>query len=53
MEDQGTHAKGAPAESQRTTGGALPELGHLTEMVRVMMQDQERRERERGGTETL
>ena len=35
-----------PAGSQRTTGGALPEIASLTEMVRVMIQDRERRERE-------
>ena len=46
MEDQGTHAEVTPAESQRTTGGNLPELASLTEMVRVTIEDRERRERE-------
>ena len=46
MEDQRTHAEDVPAGSQRTTGGALPEIASLTEMVRVMIQDRERRERE-------
>ena len=41
MEDTGT-----PAESQTTTGSALPEIASLTDMVRVMIQDPERRERE-------
>ena len=41
MEDTGT-----PAESQTTTGSALPEIASLTDMVRVMIQDRERRERE-------
>ena len=46
MEEQGTHAKSTPAEGHRTTGGSLPELGSYTEMVRVMIEDWERRERE-------
>ena len=46
MEEQRIHAKDVPAGSQRTTGGALPEIASLTEMVRVMIQDRERRERE-------
>ena len=46
MEEQGTHAEGTPAESQGTTGGTLPELANLTELVRVMREDRERRERE-------
>ena len=46
MEDQRIHAEDVPAGSQRTTGGALPEIASLTEMVRVMIQDRERRERE-------
>ena len=46
MEDHGTHAEGGPTESQRTTGGTLPELASITEMVRVMIEDRERRERE-------
>ena len=46
MEDRGTHAEGGPTESQRTTGGTLPELASITEMVRVMIEDRERRERE-------
>ena len=46
MEDQGTHTEGAPAEGQRTTGGTLPELASFTEMVRVMIEDRECRERE-------
>ena len=46
MEDRGTHPEGGPAESQRTTGGTLPELASITEMVRVMIEDRERRERE-------
>ena len=37
---------GTPAESQTTTCSALPEIASLTEMVRVMIQDRERRERE-------
>ena len=41
MEDTGT-----PAESQTTTGSALPEIASLTDMVRVMIQDRERRKRE-------
>ena len=52
MEDQGTHAEVTPAESQRTTGGNLPELASLTEMVRVMIEDREReREEERRRSE--
>ena len=46
MDEQGTHAANAPAEGQTTTGGTLPELANLTDMVRVMIQDRERRERE-------
>ena len=46
MDEQGTHAANAPAKGQTTTGGTLPELANLTDMVRVMMQDRERRERE-------
>ena len=45
MEDQCTHAEDVPAGRQRTTGGALPEIASLTEMVRVMIQDQGRRKR--------
>ena len=37
---------GTPAESQTTTCSALPEIASLTDMVRVMIQDRERRERE-------
>jgi hypothetical protein len=44
MEDQGTHAERAPAKGQRNTGGTLLELASFTEMVRVMIEDQERRE---------
>ena len=33
MEEQGTHAEGAPADGQRTTGGTLPELANLTEQM--------------------
>ena len=47
MEDQqNTHAEGLPADGPITTGNALPELSSLTEMVRVMIEDQERREHE-------
>ena len=46
MEGQGTHAEISPAEGQRTTGGNLPELASLTEMVHVMIEDREHRERE-------
>lgn len=42
MEDQGTRA--AP-ESQTTTGRNRPELASLTEMIRIMIEDRERRER--------
>ena len=47
MEDRGTHAEGGPAESQRTTGGTLPELASITEMVHAMLDDRERWERDR------
>ena len=46
MENQDTHAEDAPAERQGTTGGTLPELTSLMEMVRVMIVDRERREQE-------
>ena len=46
MEDHGTHAEGGPVKSQRTTGGTLPDLASITEMVRVMIEYRERRERE-------
>ena len=46
MEDRGTHAEGAPAKGQRTMGSTLPELATFMDMVRVMINDQERRARE-------
>ena len=46
MEEQNTHAEGPPAVGPMTTGSTLPELSGLTEMVRTMMEDRERRERE-------
>ena len=46
MEEPSTHAEGTPAEGQRTTGDTLPEIASLTEMVRVMIQDRERREKD-------
>ena len=46
MEDQSTHAEGTPAESQETTGVRLPEVANLIEMMRVMIQDRERRKKE-------
>ena len=46
MEEPSTHAEGTPAEGQRTTGDTLPEIASLTEMVRVMIQDGERREKD-------
>ena len=45
-EEQHTHAEGPPAEGPTTTGNTLPELSGLTEMVRVMIEDRERREQE-------
>ena len=39
-------AEGTPAEGPTTTGNALPELNSLTEMLRVMLEDRERREGE-------
>ena len=41
-----THAKGTTAGTPTVTGNALPELTSLTEMVRVLIEDRERRERE-------
>ena len=41
MEDQGSHVEETPAESHGTTGGTLLELASLTEMMRVMIEDQE------------
>ena len=46
MEEPGTHAASTLAEGQTTTGGTLPEIASLTEMVRVMIQDRESREKE-------
>ena len=43
MEEQNTHAEGTPAEGPTNT---LPELSSLTEMVRIMIEDRGRRERE-------
>ena len=46
MEELSTRAEGTPAEGHTTTGDTLPEIANLTEMVRVMIQDRECRERE-------
>ena len=40
------HAEGTSADGSRTTGNALPEFAGLTEMVRTLIEDRERRERE-------
>ena len=40
------HAEGTPADGPTTTGHALPELASLTEMVKMLISDRERRERE-------
>ena len=42
MEDQGTHTEAISAEGPRTTGGSLPELASLMEVVCVMIEDRER-----------
>ena len=45
MDQEGSHAEGTPAEDQMITGSnTLPELANLTDMVRVMLEDRERRE---------
>ena len=41
-----TRAEGRPAEGPTTTGNTLPELNSLTEMLCVMLEDRERRERD-------
>ena len=41
-----SHAEGGAAEGRATTSTALPEISQLTEMVRVMMEERESRERE-------
>ena len=46
MEEPSTRTEGPPAEGQRTAGDNRSEIASLTEMVRVMIQDRERRERE-------
>ena len=46
MEEEGTRAANAPASGQEQTTGGMPEITSLTEMVRVMIQDRERREKE-------
>ena len=46
MEEQNTHAEGTPAEGPTTTGNSLLELSSLMEMVRIMIEGRERRERE-------
>ena len=38
---QADGAEGGPAEGQGTTGGTRPELSELTEMVQVMVEDEE------------
>ena len=46
MEEEGTRAANAPARGQEQTTGGMPDIASLTEMVRVMIQDRERREKE-------
>ena len=46
MTEQQTHAEGTSTEGLTTLGTTLPELTSLTDMVRVMIEDRERRERE-------
>ena len=45
-EGPAARTEGTPAEGPTTTGNALPELTSLTEMIRVMIEDRERREKE-------
>ena len=46
MEEPGTHTKELPAVGQRTMGDNWSKIASLTEMVRVMTQDREHRDRE-------
>ena len=46
MEEPGTRTEEPPAKGQRTTGDNRSEIASLTEMVRIMIQDWERQERE-------
>ena len=46
MEEPNTHAEGPRTEEQTASGRALPEISSLTDILRVMMEDRERRERE-------
>ena len=40
------HAEGTPTEGPTTTGHTLPEVASLTEMVKILISDHERREGE-------
>ena len=45
-EEPAARTEGTPVEGPMTTGYALPELTSLTEMIKVMIEDRERREKE-------